>query len=245
MVRTVDFQSRRRAVLTATVNKYIKEATPVASEDIADIFDLSSATIRNIFSELEDSGLLTHPYTSGGKVPTAKGYRYYVDFLLSQIELLDEEKELILKEFKREIKHLEDVLEKTSEVISTITRYTGIVSFVEWQDKFFYKGISRIMEQPEFQDLDKVRLLIRMIEEKQRLLDIINRDFKGKVKVYIGDELGCEDMENYAIVVVQYSRKDAPLGRLAVLGPTRMEYEHIIPAMEYLSDIVTEIIGTL
>ena len=52
MVRNVDYESRRRAVLTAAINRYIKEAAPVASEDIADEFDLSSATIRNIFAVL-------------------------------------------------------------------------------------------------------------------------------------------------------------------------------------------------
>ncbi|MDD5166221.1 MAG: hypothetical protein PHQ57_02385, partial [Candidatus Omnitrophica bacterium] len=146
MVRNVDYDSRRRAVLTAAINKYIQGAAPVASDDIAAEFDLSSATIRNIFAELEDAGLLKHPYTSGGRVPTDKGYRYYVDFLLSQVEILDEEKERIIKEYHQEISRLEDALEKTSEIISVITHYAGIVSFLEWHDRFFYNGISRILE---------------------------------------------------------------------------------------------------
>ena len=82
MVKNNDRQSRTRAVLTATINKYILEAAPIASEDIADNFHLSSATIRNIFSELEEGGYLTHQHTSGGRIPTDKGYRYYVDFLV-------------------------------------------------------------------------------------------------------------------------------------------------------------------
>ena len=240
MVRNVDYESRRRAILTAAINKYIQGATPVASEDIAGEFDLSSATIRNIFAELEDAGLLMHPYTSGGRIPTDKGYRYYVDFLLSQIDILDEEKEGIIKEYRQEILRLEDALELTSEVISAITHYAGIVSFLEWHDRFFYKGISRILDQPEFQNLEKMRLLIRMIEDKQHLLEIINRDYSGKVKVYIGKELGCPEMESCSLIVSTYQIKNRPSGRLAVLGPVRMEYRHIIPALEFLSETLTE-----
>ena len=94
MRSTVDYNSRRKQVLNAAINRHIKNALPVASDDIAEEFELSSATIRNIFSELDESGYLKHPYTSGGRIPTDKGYRYYVDFLVQQIELLDEEKQL-------------------------------------------------------------------------------------------------------------------------------------------------------
>lgn len=245
MVRTVDYESRRRSILTATINRYIEEAIPVASEDIAQSFDLSSATIRNIFVELEENGYLMHPYTSGGRIPTDKGYRYYVDFLISQMGLLAEEKEHIVKEYKKEIRRLEDALEKTSEIISKITHYAGIVSFLEWQDKFFYKGISHILDQPEFQNFDKIRLLIKIIEDKEHLLNIINRSFTERVKVYIGHELDCPGMENCSLVVSSYRLKSKPSGRLAVLGPVRMEYKQIIPALEYISDVLTEVLDNI
>ena len=245
MARTVDYESRRRAILAATINKYIEEATPVASEDIAKDFDLSPATVRNILAELEESNYLTHPYTSGGKIPTNKGYRYYVDFLLSQMELLEEEKESIAREYKRKINRLEDVLDKTLEILSTITHYTAITYFPEWQDRFFYKGISLVLNQPEFQDYQKIRLLIKIIEDKQYLLNIINRDFTDKVKVYIGNELGCVEMESCSLVVSSYRLKDKSSGRVAVLGPMRMEYNHTIPALEYISDALTGIMNSI
>lgn len=240
MVRNVDHESRKRAILAATINRYIQDALPVASEDIAKEFALSSATIRNIFAEMEEEGYITHPYTSGGRTPTDKGYRYYVDFLISQMELLREEKESIVREYRKEINRLEDILEKTSEVISTITHYASIVSFLEWQGKFLYKGISFILEQPEFQDFNRLKLLINLIEDKRSLLNIINRDFEEKVRIYIGQELECSQMNNCALVVSRYSIKDRPSGRIAVLGPMRMEYSHIIPALEYVSEILTD-----
>ncbi|MCX5700283.1 MAG: hypothetical protein NTZ63_01920 [Candidatus Omnitrophica bacterium] len=240
MLKNIDRETRKKAILTATINKHILEAEPVASEDIAEHFDLSSATIRNIFSELEDAGYLTHPYTSGGRIPTQKGYRYYVDFLLSQMQLLDEEKSQITKEYKKKTRRLEDTLEETSEVIAQTTHYAGIVSFLEWQDKIFYKGLSRILEQPEFKDAEKIRLLIKVVEDKQQLLGLINRDFTDKVKVYIGTELEYPEIKNCSLIVSSYRRKNKPQGKLAVLGPVRMEYNYIIPALEYISEVLSE-----
>lgn len=242
MVRTVDYESRKRAVLAATINRYIKDAAPVASDDIARSFNLSSATIRNIFAELEEGGYLTHPYTSGGRIPTVKGYRYYVDFLVLQAELLDQEKDEIVNEYQQQISKLEDILYKTSDVISRITHYTGITSFLEWHDRFFYKGLNLILSQPEFQDAERIRMLVRMIEERQQLLKVINRDFDQGVRIYIGDELECPGMEGCALVVSNYGSKKKPSGKLAVLGPMRMQYEHIIPTLEYISDVLSEVL---
>ena len=245
MVKSIDYELRKRAVFTSAINRYIHNAIPVASDDIAAEFDLSSATIRSVFADLEEDGFLTHAHTSGGRIPTNKGYRYYVDFLLSQMELLDTEKEQVVKEYKNEIKRLDDVLEKTSEVISAITHYTGIVSFLEWQDKFFYKGISRVLEEPEFRDYERVRLLIKVIEDKKRILGIINRDFSGDVMVYIGEELGAPEMEDCSLIVSAYHIKDKPSGRLAVLGPKRMKYKHTISALEYISDILQDVLNKI
>ena len=245
MARNIDYETRRRAILAAVINRYIREAEPVASEDVAKEFGLSSATIRNIFVELEEQGYLTHQHTSGGRIPTNKGYRYYVDFLVSQLQLLDAEKQSINKEYQKKVNRFEDALEKTSEVISTITHYAGIVSFLDWQDKFVYKGLSLILEQPEFKDSQRIRLLIKMMEDKQKLLHIINRDFEDRIKIYIGDELGLGEVDNCSLVVSTYKKKNKPQGRLAVLGPMRMEYSHIIPALEYVSATLGEVLDNI
>lgn len=244
MVRIVDTGSRKKAVLAATINRYIKNAVPISSEDIAREFSLSSATIRNIFAELEEDGYLTHPYTSGGRVPTNKGYRYYVDFLVSEMEMLEGEKESIIREYQKKIMRLEDVLEKTSEVTSAITHYASIVSFLRWEDRFFYRGISFILDEPEFRDSTRIKLLIKMIEDKRSLLNIINRELEGdRTRIYIGDELGCGGINNCSLVVSTYRFKDKPMGKIAVLGPVRMEYSHAIPVVEYVSEVLTGILA--
>ncbi len=244
MVKQIDRETRNRAILSATINRYIEKGNPVSSEEIAKAFSLSSATVRNVFAELEKAGYLTHPYTSGGRIPTNKGYRYYVDFLVAQMELFQEEKERITNEYNREVSRLEDVLERTSEVISGITHYAGIASFSGWEGKLFYKGLSLVLNQPEFNDLQRIRLFVNLLEEKQQLLGVINRNFSDKVKVYIGDELDCPGINDCSLIVSTYHQKRKPVGKVAVLGPMRMEYKHTISALEYISDILTEILDS-
>jgi heat-inducible transcriptional repressor len=238
-VKNIDHSARRNAVLVKTISRYIKDAEPVSSQDMSRSFNLSSATIRNIFSELEDAGYLTHPYTSGGRIPTQKGYRFYVNYLADQMELLDADKESISTRLKKGTGQIEEILDVTSNLVSQITHYASIVSDLERQDRFLYKGLSFILAQPEFHDAKRIRLLIKLLEEKQKFLEIINQDFENKINILIGEELECREIEDCSLVVSTYYIKDKPMGRLAVLGPTRMEYGHIIPTLEYASDVLS------
>ena len=88
-------------------------------------------------------------------------------------------------------------------------------------------------------------MLIKLLEEKQNILDIINRDSSDKVKVYIGREMGCPEIENCSLIVSSYRRKNKPSGKLAVLGPARMEYNHIIPTLEYISTVLTDLLDNI
>ena len=97
MVKQSDIQSRKDRILGIVVSQYIKTITPVGSHFITEEFnlDVSPATVRNILAELEEEGYLTHPHTSAGRLPTQRGYRYYVDHLMNEIQLLEEEKKRI------------------------------------------------------------------------------------------------------------------------------------------------------
>ena len=87
-----------------------------------------------------------------------------------------------------------------------------------------------------------MRVLLAMIEDRKELLDIINRDFDGRLKVYIGHELGCPQMDNCSLIVSSYRIKSRQSGRLAVLGPLRMQYSSIIPTLEYISDVLSDVL---
>ena len=247
-MRTYDCQARKREVLSAVINVYIRTGMPVSSEMLAKDFNCSSATIRNVLSELEEEDYLTHPHTSAGRVPTDKGYRYYVDFLRSQIELIKEEKEGVAKEMERVenyIRRLEDVLEKTSEAISNVTHKTGIVSFEEDGEHIFLSGFSSFVEYPEFRNLERLKTVFKILEEKRRLIDLLHQDTQEKARIYIGKELHWPDVDDCSLIISEYKIKNHPSGRIGVLGSRRMDYERLIPVVEYFSELISEMLSQL
>ena len=242
--RHPDFQARKDRILTITVEQYIETVSPVSSNLIVQAFslDLSSATIRNILAELEEEGYLTHPHTSAGRVPTQKGYRYYVDHLMHEIQLLEEEKARIKAEYQQESLELERLLEKTSRVLAETTHYTSIISVDGCEDKIFCGGRSFVVGYPEYQDIEKIRNILMTLDEKERLLEMINQNLQKKIEIFIGPEVACADMQHCSLVISQYKTKSGPSGRIAVLGPTRMHYERVIPMVDYFSRLIAEII---
>lgn len=244
MPKRTDFQERRDRVLGIVVDQYVKTVTPVSSAYIAheSRLDLSSATIRNILAELEEDGLLTHPHTSAGRLPTEEGYRYFVDNLMHEIQLLEEEKRRIKSEYQKNVSELETILEKTSEVMSEVTHYTSIISVDGWQGKLICRGTSLVAGYPEFHDFNKIREILSMLEEKERILEIINRELKTKIKIYIGQETAFSKIENCSLAVSSFKKPNGPSGRIAVLGPTRMDYERVVSALGYISGLMNELL---
>ncbi|MFH1397607.1 MAG: hypothetical protein ABIH27_03550 [Candidatus Omnitrophota bacterium] len=236
MVKVIDRQNRKNKVLAATVRAHIRNSQPISSQELSEEFELSSATLRNILGELEDEGYLYHPHTSAGKIPSSKGFRYYVDFLMSEAELPQEQKAGILVELKNSDDSLEDILENATEVIAGVTHYASIVSLSLRQGRLFYKGLSNIIQQPEFHDVKKLALLLKFLEERRKLFEVINQEFKEPLKVYIGEEIGCPGIsEVCSLVVSTYHIGKKEKGRLAVLGPRRMSYEQIVSSLEFIT----------
>ncbi|MDP2939728.1 MAG: hypothetical protein Q8O13_06610 [Candidatus Omnitrophota bacterium] len=244
IMRTIDYEARKKEILAQAIDYYIRTAQPVSSEVLVKDhnLELSPATIRNVFADLEQEGYLTHLHTSAGRIPTQLGYRFYVDNIMNEIQLLDAEKKRIEFEFRKGIKQLEILLEKTSLVISQLTHCTGIVSLTEWQNRIFYKGTSFVVEQPEFKNLDKIRHLLKALDEKERLLEIINCDLEERLKIYIGTEIACSDINDCSLIVSSFEKKNKPVGRMAVLGPTRMEYAKVVSTLQYMSVLVSRLL---
>jgi heat-inducible transcriptional repressor len=121
---------REHHVLEAVVRNYILSASPTGSRFLSKQaeFDLSPASIRNIMSDLEDRGFIAQPHTSAGRVPTDKGYRYYVDRLMKLIDLSDEVKKQIKDSvIKAEPSDLHLLMEATSQALSRVTHQLGVI----------------------------------------------------------------------------------------------------------------------
>ncbi|MFC5471616.1 heat-inducible transcriptional repressor HrcA [Cohnella suwonensis] len=120
---------RQRMILNAIVDDYIRSAEPVGSRSISKRGDVtfSPATIRNEMADLEELGLLEQPHTSAGRVPSIKGYRYYVDHLVTLDGVGDQDARKLRTFFAEKMTHWEGVIEHAATILSQLTNYTSIV----------------------------------------------------------------------------------------------------------------------
>ncbi len=122
---------REKIILRDVIHQFIITASPVGSRNLSkkSNLNLSAATIRNIMSDLEENGLLKHPHTSAGRVPTDNGYRFYVDSLMVPVNLDDVQKNLIANVLVNNSEETNDILKLTASVLSKITNQLACVTY--------------------------------------------------------------------------------------------------------------------
>ncbi len=120
---------RKFRILQAIIDDYILTAVPVGSRTISKKYDmgLSSATIRNEMSDLEELGYLDQPHVSAGRIPSVKAYRLYVDQLLKFGQIPDADAETVRNYFSSRMQQMEDVVAHAAQVLSSLTHYTALV----------------------------------------------------------------------------------------------------------------------
>jgi heat-inducible transcriptional repressor len=265
--REQDKTRRRRRVLESIVRLHTSTAEPVSSQAIAREMGLSSATIRNIMYGLEEEGLIRQPHTSAGRVPTDTGYRLYVDSLIEHGHLRE-----IGKRYMDEMvaslraNSIEDVLLKSLQLCSRVTsqacvaffpaikikRYlierleeeikNTLTSWYEFADRLYLDGTHYLAEQPEFRSVDKLRLVLRMLEDKKILLEMLEESVSNDgLSVNIGSENSAPGFEECTLVVANYRIDGDIAGTLGIIGPMRMDYHRVIPAVSGIADSISSL----
>ena len=141
---TIELDDRKKTILVAVIRNYLETGEPVGSRTISKYTDLalSSATIRNEMSDLEEMGYIFQPHTSAGRIPTDLGYRFYVDNLMDEKEREIQERENILIE---KTDKLEEVLKQTAKLLAVNTNYTALVSTPEiHRNKLKFLQLSKV-----------------------------------------------------------------------------------------------------
>ena len=212
---------RKKKILSAVVDESIKTAEPVSSKEVQEKYmsEFSPATIRNELMALEEMGFLFQPHTSAGRVPTAEGYRKYVDELMTIKKLSKKESDQIKQTFDEKINNLDDILQKTAKTISDATNYASIV----------YYGISNLAI------IDKILLIpvtqkstlvvvstdLGIIKQESNLIhgteDDLRQASKILTNVFNGKSL-CEVEEGTTLITNELSRyKDIFLAIIQII----------------------------
>jgi len=163
MTATQELSERERQVLHAVVHTYITTAEPVGSRAVVKRFDLnvSAATARNTMADLEDSGFLKQVHTSSGRVPTDKGYRYYVKHLMRVQELSLEERRRIEQEFNRKLNDVDEVLRQTSHLLALMTHQAGIAEAPDDE--------TALIQRIELMPITETRLAVLIVDNYGRV----------------------------------------------------------------------------
>jgi len=149
-----ELNERERSILRYVIQQFILTALPVGSRNITKKYDIgvSPATVRNIMSDLEESGFIDHPHTSAGRIPTDKGYRFYVDTLMDIPRLLHSDKGLINKSLENNIVDTDELLKLASGLLSSITHQIACVAYPKLD--------TGILEKIQLVSLSSSRILI-------------------------------------------------------------------------------------
>jgi len=332
---------RKLKILYAIIDSYISTSEPIGSRTISKQYDMgvSSATVRNEMSDLEELGFLNKAYSSSGRIPSDKAYRHYVNYLLTShfdeisknmygIDILSKHINEKNKIFKESAKIISEVTEcitatmitdymdcsvksidvinisgncyvlvlvfDTGKVINTVFDSETEFSIEILQELIFYlkkylinikvsdlnerleylkltfvskipfiteisdligkeisktekssielEGISNIFNFPEYRDLNKAKELIHFLEDKNELEDLFLSYSGDEIYVSIGSENNKDFLNENTIVATSYNLGDGSKGKIAVIGPTRMDYEKIISAMLSLNDRIRDIL---
>lgn len=337
----MDLDERKQKILQAIIQDYIISAEPVGSRTIARKYDLgvSAATIRNEMFDLEMTGYLEQPHTSAGRIPSIKGYRFYVDCLLQPTKISNDEKKFVQVWFQDKMNDVDQIFQSTAKFLAKVTHNVTLVMAsqslaaklkyvrflpldhrraimivvtdsgqienciypkvdgvdvddlnviaekltyylagvpmininMEMLEKYhesivddlelyrlafrsmhkafrreqqLYKGgTMELLNKPEFKDVDKARTLFTFLEEQDVAVNLFHDDDNEQnVTVRIGEEAQLSPMKDCSIIEATFKSNDIVLGKIAVLGPTRMEYAKIIGLLDFMKQHVTHIL---
>ena len=250
---------RKQRILQAIIDDYISSAEPVGSRTLARKHDLgvSPATIRNEMADLEMLGYLEHIHTSSGRVPSSKGYRFYVDGLLPPKPMSDEEKKLIERWYKARVRRIDEVFQETARLISQVTRNVSIVLAPQISQAAFrclqflplddHRAIAVIMTDVGFVENKIVEMPSgASFEDFQRMAGVINRclagrtlrSVEGPAMQQIRDEIGDEKLYGSALEVIQRALDSEKKERLYLGGATHMMEQPEFHDVDRIKDIL-------
>ena len=332
---------RAQQLLRTLIESYIRDGQPVGSRALSreSGLQLSAATIRNVMADLEELGFVASPHTSAGRVPTDKGYRFFVDTLLQLRPLDDAATAEMRRHFEASRDNSTELIATVSQLLSSATQLAGVVTLprarqasvtqMEFvglsenrvlvvlvfndrevqnriiqlerhysadelkrasnylneqfrgrslrqvreellrqlsearahmnqimldaiavaqqvfdagsEDKVEYviKGETNLMGVAELTNVEKLRRLFEAFNEKRDFLHLLDQSLKAEgVQIFIGHESGYRILDDCSVVTAPYGVRDAVVGVLGVIGPTRMAYERVIPIVDMTAKLL-------
>ena len=235
----MDITERQKEILKAIIKEFMEEAEEVGSLSLVQKYDLgvSPATIRSEMVKLMDLGLLEKSHISSGRLPTDQALRFYISNVLSKSTLSP----LISIEIRQGIhrdRFDKDVVEK--EILSILAKETESLVFLVTDKETRFYGISNLLKYPEFNDLEKLRIVFNILEDESFLRNLVCQYNNSGTTLLIGEETGIENMTDCAIAFIKVPFWESNCTYVGVWGTKRMDYSVVIPVLSEVRDALEQ-----
>jgi heat-inducible transcriptional repressor len=213
--------SRQQEILRAIVEQYAEVASPVGSSLLAKVFGVSSATVRAEMAELERTGYIMQPHTSAGRIPTDKGYRFYVNGLTedSQSGLVEKRSERALMQRVQAGGAPERQIRNAVDTLVELTQNLGLATI---GNQLYMSGLSNLFGQPEFINGGQVQQVASLLDNLEPWLREAAPN--EPLSVYIGAENPIGRAAGCSLIISKFRSPFSDQSYIGLLGPTRQSY---------------------
>lgn len=216
---------RQIAILTAIIEQYAEVAAPVGSITLAKLFNVSSATIRSEMAKLEELGMIQQPHTSAGRIPTDKGYRFYVNLLTNQQqpEQIDRSARAIEARVSNHGTRADRAIRSAVDSLVDLTQNLGLATI---GDELYLAGMGNLFSQPEFMGGMHAQNVARLLDNLEPWLREAAPN--EPLNVFIGSENPIGKSSGATLIISRFRSPFSDNSYIGVLGPTRQSYARVM-----------------
>lgn len=220
--------NRKELILNTIIKEHIKTGAPVGSGFLVGKYnlDISPATVRNEMADLEEAGLIVQPHTSAGRVPTELAYNLYIENLKAK-KVGKQEAEMLKKSLKESGKN---EFKQTAKDLAKISNNAVFWAF--HKNNLYYTGISNMLQQAEFSQINLVHSFSAVIDHVDEVIDDIFDKVGFGVHVLVGAK---NPFGNFCGTVLAKYKQKNNTGLFGILGPIRMDYEKNISLVDFIT----------
>lgn len=242
---------RQTQILVAIIEQYAEVASPVGSVTLAKLFEVSSATIRSEMAKLEELGLITQPHTSAGRIPTDKGYRFYVNRLTEENQGGGEQILLNASNSKDNLRGFRAISSRVASqndradhairsAVDSLVEITGNLGLATIGDQLYMNGIYNLFSQPEFESGDAVQSVAQLLDNLEPWLREVAPN--EPLNVYIGSENPIGKSSGASLIISKFESPFSENSYIGVLGPTRQNYGKVVRLVQKTGELLEEIL---
>jgi len=234
-------KDRQQKLLLAIIDNFIRTALPVGSKTIVREYKLkvSPATVRNEMAKLEEKGLILQPYTSAGRIPTAKGYRFFVE----TVKTSQKDVKMAKASFAHHLEQYQGSMDRQQvyRAVDVLSRAVDNIAFATLpdNDRTIFLGLSNVLRQPEFLAHPEVASRVVEVLEHNFLALVNSLELDDEVRVFIGEENLIEQFQSVSMLITSYQLGGGK-GFMGILGPMRMRYSYNKACLEQAKGFLEE-----